>query len=350
MVATILATECPYEYCDAPDVACNLGADSMSDCPHWKTRTTSQSQTEAETSPDIATEVGIVDNNVLPAWSGNSLGRRDLEFIAGRARPYLVGIVGPHNAGKTTLLTAIYLLASLGESLDGAQFSGSYTLGGWEGLAYSLRWRPGSPPVFPPHTSSKDGRQPGLLHLALRYPDKTNRDVLFTDAPGEWFARWTLETNSPAAEGARWIHRHADAFLLVADCEALAGGNRGAVKEQLKEMARRLSSGLGARHVCVVWSKSESPVPPAIEMSLKETFDQVFSSQWSEFRVSLLAEPKHPAKESETSGAVLGEFSRQGLLDVVAQVLAPFVSQTSQSVSSLPVSRPQDPLLAFRGK
>src|SRR3712207_7219078 len=39
-------------------------------------------------------------------------------------------------------------------------FAGSYTLGGWENLAHSLRWQGGHGPMFPPHTSTGAVRMP----------------------------------------------------------------------------------------------------------------------------------------------------------------------------------------------
>jgi hypothetical protein len=144
------------------------------------------------------------DAFLLP-WSSNSLGIVDLQFIAGRSKPLLIGIIGPHNAGKTTLLTVLYLLLSQGWRVKGRRFVGSYTLGGWENLAHSLRWTPNQGPHFPPHTPNDAGRLPGLLHLAFRRDDGVLEDVLLTDAPGEWFERWAIDKGAPNLDGARWI-------------------------------------------------------------------------------------------------------------------------------------------------
>jgi hypothetical protein len=37
-------------------------------------------------------------------WGGNVFGVADLSYLASIARPRLVGLVGPQNAGKTTFL------------------------------------------------------------------------------------------------------------------------------------------------------------------------------------------------------------------------------------------------------
>ena len=49
-----------------------------------------------------------------------------------------------------------------------------------------------------------------------------------------------LNGETPGAEGARWAAEHADAFLLVADREALAGPEKGAARSGIQLLARRL--------------------------------------------------------------------------------------------------------------
>ena len=100
-------------------------------------------------------------------------------------KPIVLAIIGPHKAGKTTLLGAWYLLLGRGyRPNDKLRFSGSSSLAGWEVVANSLRWEPGSiSPAFPPHTSSRGARIPGLLHLAFNQVGAHRRDFLMTDAP-----------------------------------------------------------------------------------------------------------------------------------------------------------------------
>ena len=137
---------CSRKTCFVPDTGCGLGHINLADCPAWTSRS------EAATEAPKASEHGL-----LP-WSGRPLGLSDLVFLAGRAHPFVVGVVGPYNAGKTTLLAAWYLLTGRGTlSKRDRQFAGSYSLAGWESVAGSLRWTPGQPLAFPPHTSSKGG-------------------------------------------------------------------------------------------------------------------------------------------------------------------------------------------------
>ena len=56
---------------------------------------------------------------------GNELGTSDLVTITRRRYSYLIGILGSTNAGKTCLLSALYLLASHGELMPDYRFAGS---------------------------------------------------------------------------------------------------------------------------------------------------------------------------------------------------------------------------------
>jgi hypothetical protein len=182
----------------------------------------------------------------------------------------VVGIAGPQNAGKTTLLAAWYLLIGRGlAGIDKRLFAGSYSLAGWEAVASALRWAP-HPPGFPPHTTSHGGRAPGLLHLAFRNADGEARGYLFSDAPGEWFQKWAVNRESADGKGARWVAEHADVFLLVADCEALSGPNMGSARGSIQLLARRLATERAGRPVALVWTKSDVAVAPEMKNAVRQ--------------------------------------------------------------------------------
>src|ERR1700733_5098900 len=95
---------CPVEYCDAPDVSCNMGY-SYERCPY-----------RAGSGPNVIpiANGSSVDEGgaIFVPWSGRSLGTRDVGLVASRGKPAVIGVIGPHNSGKTTLLAAFYLLIS----------------------------------------------------------------------------------------------------------------------------------------------------------------------------------------------------------------------------------------------
>ena len=288
--------ECPRETCFWPEVGCDLGHLDHSDCPVVKAKSTAEQEDRAP--PDAA---------VMP-WSGRVLGLKDLGFVAGRSKPIVLAIIGPQNAGKTTLLAAWYLLLGRGfRPDDGLRFSGSYSLAGWEAIASFLRWKPGSiNPTFPPHTSSRSGRMPGLLNVAFKRDDD-RRDYVMTDAPGEWFRKWAVNREAPDAEGARWAAEHADAFLLIADREALSGHEKGAARGDIRLLARRLGDELRGRPVALVWTKQDISIPEGMEEAVRSAVFRAMPDA-RQFAVSIMPGPD-------------GAESGQGLMDLLHWVL-----------------------------
>ncbi|MCC7375355.1 MAG: hypothetical protein IT581_11935 [Verrucomicrobiales bacterium] len=312
---------CSRTTCYAPEITCDLGNLEHHRCPAWK-----QGDDAAPTSGE-----SVGDEFLLP-WSGIALGLIDLGFISGRSKPLVVGVVGPQNAGKTTLLAAWYLL--VGRGLTGSpqrRFAGSYSLAGWEAVGNALRWAPGQQPNFPPHTSSRGGRAPGLLHLAFRDSQEGTRNYLFADAPGEWFHKWAVNRDSADGEGARWVATHADVFLLIADREALSGPRLGQARNALQLLAQRLAAERGSHPVALVWTKSDVAVAPELEAAVRKAVFSVMPNA-SEFSVSVL-----PAAENRTD-------TGRGLLELFDWIL----SRKRDRVSLPPLAATSaDPLFLF---
>ena len=155
--------ECPQETCFWSDGAgCSLGHLDPSDCPALKAAPAPNQ--DDEPSPEA----------VAMPWSGSVLGLTDLGFVAGRSKPIVVAVMGPHNAGKTTLLGACYLLLGRGHRPnDELRFSGSCSLAGWENVASPLRWKPGSvssrlPAAYDQHHRTKPGASPPEIQARRR--------------------------------------------------------------------------------------------------------------------------------------------------------------------------------------
>jgi hypothetical protein len=332
--------QCSFEACiDPEEIGCNRGF-FLEDCKHWKkAHPQSAGRTKETSSSDTANGVSGQkgDSHLRLPWSGNSLGLRDVGIVAACAPATMIGVVGPFNSGKTTLLTLIYLLLQHGESLKVGTFAGSSSLIGWENLAAKLRWSSGTQgPMFPPHTSRAAGRRPGLLHVAMRSTDGVRRDFLFTDPPGEWFTLWAQKEAADGAEGARWVQRHAHRFLFLVDREALASPERGKARDDLRDLARRLSPGLDGRSVAIVWTKSDKEVKPVIEQDLRECFAAEFPDH-AEFNVRM------------RFGNETHEDVEAPCLSLMNWALAP-PANTRLPRLTLPIQDPSDLFLAFRGK
>lgn len=62
---------------------------------------------------------------------------------------------------------------------------------------------------------------------------------------------------------------YADAFMIVADREALAGESMGAARGSLQRIAKRLGAERGDRPVALVWTKSDVDIPPEMEEAVR---------------------------------------------------------------------------------
>lgn len=344
---------CSIDDCYAPDTTCHMG-NAYAKCPHWTGSSSEPGEFPANQLP------ALEGHTVLP-WSGSALGLTDLSFVSGRVKPIVVGILGGQNAGKTTLLGAWYLLNSRGitgpsesqgrEGRQGRQFAGSYTFAGWEAVSSSMRWAPGQRPSFPPHTTSRAGRAPGLLHLDFREDKCQLRSYLFADAPGEWFQKWAVNKDAVDAEGARWVAENADVFLLVADTEALGGPSAGAARSALQRLAVRLAAERGyggmdaaggntvgaRRPVALVFTKYDAEINPALAKAAREVVARSIPDV-VEFNVSIKA--VHTSVEGDAGSLDRG----QGLAELLHWTL----NTRRQSVNLAPVAATSaDPLFLF---
>lgn len=316
--------ECSLKECIASkNGICHIGHSSLEECENWN---------NAAASVKIAkTQNGVTALN----WSGLKLGLEELTLVAGRNKPFVVGFIGPHNSGKTTLLGVFYSFLAQGKEIGKAKFAGSYSFDGWENIAVYMRWSDDDlPPNFPPHTEMSESRTPGLLHVSLRRTNGKLDDWLFTDAPGEWFKRWSLEENAPDAAGAGWVAAHSNVFVLLIDCEALSGEERGTVRGVYKNIIDRLSQVQRERPVAVVWSKFDKLQGETKTAVLKQHLAKKLIN-YTEFEVSV-------NKEGEKNAPTLSEFEK----------LFIWLAESEKINFRLPAQpslAPDDFLLSFRG-
>jgi hypothetical protein len=251
---------CPRANCFAPDTGCILGLD---DCEFFTRANAEMEAVQVEQS-----------TSALP-WSGLALGSADLAAIAALGETRVVGLVGASDAGKTTTLAAAHLARRRSGYEGFGAFAGSYTLMGWHQITRHLQWAPWGQ-GFPPHTELSGRRTPALLHLALTIEDQAPRHIFYTDVPGEWYARWAFD--SDAQPGVNWIVDHADAFILFADCNALAGKHRGVARAHYDALARRLATVAVGRRVVPALSKADIEIAPEMTRFITALNEELFDT------------------------------------------------------------------------
>lgn len=149
-------------------------------------------------------------------YNGMEMGWQQISTLMAERYGHVIGVLGETNAGKTSLLSALYLLASCGDFRPNYVFAGSFTLPGFENRLRNLRkWSGRQLPVqIVDHTTASTERAAGLLHLAFQQRGRKEeiQDLFFTDLPGEVTTEAAM-----SAEKAKQL-----AFLKRADCIVIA--------------------------------------------------------------------------------------------------------------------------------
>ena len=257
---------CELEVC-IPECGCHKGEPDLADCSHFKAKTTKD-----------GTETEPLAETVRMPWTGRAMGERDIAFVAASNAPTFVSVIGPHDAGKTTLLAALFLAVCRGlEPETEAAFAGSYSLSGWQDVTTNMVLDANGTARFPPHTPDSVKRIPGLLHL--RYSlGSIERDLLFADAPGEWFTRWAKERYAEGAQGAEWIAKYSRKHLVVADSEALVNSKAGLACERFERISGRLADVATDCDISLVWTKIDVDVPTQTRERIEEMFKRNLGS------------------------------------------------------------------------
>jgi hypothetical protein len=259
---------------------CNEGNESINKCPFW------QKTVEHLDIIEPSVEDKLNDSDYSLSWTGNALGSQSLKILTERGTPFIVGVIGENDSGKTTFLRLLYLLLRNGKQLAEWTFAGSYTFTAWENVTRFLEFNDNNKIAFPPHTSMSDGRNDGLLHLSMKNKSRF-KDFIFTDTTGEWFKEWAKNANSENADGAKWIHNNADVFIFFIDCEALIE-RKWKAERSISNLILRLKDNLDNRKVAVLWSKADKykDIEPTIIKKLEINLNANFEN-YREFKISV---------------------------------------------------------------
>jgi Double-GTPase 2 len=220
------------------------------DCPHF--RSGSDVVELSVEAPEVEATESTGDDDVPIITVGRTfhqgieLGADDAIEIMRARYAHLIGVLGSTDAGKTCLLSSLYLMASGGTLPAGYQFAGSFTLQAFEDRARGLReWEKGAlPSQLVDHTVLAHPRQPSLLHLAIQEKAANRRrvDLLLTDLPGEWTDNLVLRAaNAPSFE----FLRRADGIIIVVDGKLLVSDRQFVEVQRIRQFIERLSTDVG---------------------------------------------------------------------------------------------------------
>ena len=323
-----IVSECSKQECNEGD-ECLFGILDRTTCEHWKTT--------VETTVE---ETLVEQDSQTAPWHGDAFSKADINLVSIQRRPHLIALIGPHNAGKTTYLAAIHLLCLRQPLLPESSFAGSLTLRGWQRIIRPMQYpRDKNLPLgYPPHTPNSNERVPSLLHYTFRGAgDGSMRDVLFTDAPGEWFKSWAGNPDESMFPGAVWTVRNADTFLFFVDSEQLSGKDAGVARNTIESMAMRLAEERNGKPVGIIWSKADVPVDDVIRGQIETILSRELPDAIS-FQTSVKpSKGENPDMliESLTSSVEFATTKKPIAIDF----------QTN-----FPSSDPQDRFLSYRGE
>lgn len=262
---------------------CLLGLDPPAKCLNY--------DSTANAPASSASPPALGDQEPSLFFSGRAQGLRDTIAATNSGYAYLISILGEHDAGKTCLMTAVYLMCIKG-ILPHFAFCGSWTLPAWEDRARHARDWDGCPKTLPEHTTLSDKRDPSLLHIeSLTKYGRMN--LYFTDLPGEWTT--DLITKGGLPNQFDFLPR-SDALLIAFDSGKLTGSSAQLEVRNGKVIFERLAQNINLDRtlpITIVLTKADEvklKVPPAVQ-EICEAAEQlgfaptvVSTAAWSENR------------------------------------------------------------------
>lgn len=185
-------------------------------------------------------------------WKGRHLSLEEAEALVRRSPARLISVIGPYDAGKTSLMASFFLQIANGQyGTLPYRFASSRTLYGFQDLVERAnRWSGRQEEQIVEHTPEEDSRGAGrFLHIGLRpraEKDDRHIDLLLSDVPGEWIAEWGERVDEEAKRRLGFISR-SDGFIVVADAAALLGRAGTKMDGTIELLIRRVVSKMGTR-------------------------------------------------------------------------------------------------------
>lgn len=249
---------CTESDCDFPlgGRCSRLHTDPEADCERLVRLARRVSVAVAPTEPGEGPSVEVGDDfdpaptdDTTAPWTGQHMQYGRFEDLAQHAMPRLVALLGPYDAGKTSLLASFFLQLANGQYGDlPYRFASSRTLLSFDRLVLRAnRWKGQAEDQIVDHTTGEAG--PQFLHLGLRPLERTARDVvlaprhidvLFSDIAGEQAMKWSQKATGSAAVTLGFVRR-SDAVLVLADAAKLMRPEGRAYDGEIAGLLRRVA-------------------------------------------------------------------------------------------------------------
>jgi hypothetical protein len=199
---------------------CTLGTDgqclenlSLELCPHIFRTGISQAAS-------INSDISDVPSNFLQLFEDTHVGMplemEECPIVMCESLTRVIMLAGLADAGKSTLLSAIFQIFQDNPSFAGYAFEGSRTLIGFEKLSHESRIKSG---LSKPNTIRTPQGPPKFLHLIVQDNNAESSNLLFTDISGEAFKKLSNSTEECKKFE---LARRADHFALFLDSDLLS--------------------------------------------------------------------------------------------------------------------------------
>jgi hypothetical protein len=263
-------TGCTNEECKiAVDGKCLEGL-SLDECPH-ATRLNVEDIEEVKEEAISAAQPAVLN---LPL--GDALDRENASALQCRRVSRTIGIIGPNDAGKTSLIAGVYDLLQCGP-VAGVGFAGSSTLIGFEKICHDAR---AASRRDAPHTERTiAGAEATFFHLDLRPSNGDVVSLFIGDRSGEDY----LTAADDLARASDFFEiRRADTVTLLVNGEHLVSPEhrheaKAATPQIIDALVEARCLRLGCR-LAIVLTKADSVLASAHADRAHREFDELVES------------------------------------------------------------------------